>query len=219
MIQMHAAGALRVIPNFAFQHLRAARLFRDQAVALEAIHAAESLGAFYEDLRSYVSGCVMSSAAALEALVNELFIAPNCGLRPKLTNFENEFWGKNGIERKPILDKYQLALTMLGYQGFDSSNVSYCDAGALVEFRNALVHFKPSWDPRRQREIDLVTLLTGKYGLSPFVDAGADFVTMKSMSGSCATWVITTVVNFLSEFDHLTRLDDKKMSAFKQLAI
>ena len=55
----------------------------------------------------------MSATASLEALINELFIAHGSKLRAQLKDFEVEFWGKRGIERKPILDKYQHALAML----------------------------------------------------------------------------------------------------------
>ena len=44
----------------------------------------------------------MLSAAALEALINELFIADGSKLRALLSDFETQFWGQRGrgIERK-----------------------------------------------------------------------------------------------------------------------
>jgi len=210
--RMEATG--RVIANFAWQHLKAAATFRDQVVALESQNASQPFGSFFEDVRSYGSACIMSAAASLEALVNELFITPEGPLRRKISDFESEFWGRGGIEWKPPLEKYQVALEMLGQPKLDEHTPPYRDAWALIELRNALVHYKPTWDPDRQRKVELVEVLAGKYDLSPFPDKGADFVTMRSMSAGCMRWVIITVVNFMMEFHARSQLDEHKMSAF-----
>jgi len=207
----------RVISAFAYQHLRAAALFRDQVVVLETQNLARPLGEFFTDVRSYTSACILSAAAALEAFINELFMTPEGQLRPMLKNFETDFWGLKGIERKQPLAKYQLALTMLSKAKLDSQNNCYRDTWALFEMRNSLIHFKPSWDPDRHRTIDLVDALTGKYELSPFVDAGANFITMRSMSAGCTTWVIRTVLEFLHEFQNRAEIDENRMAAFWQI--
>ena len=110
---------VKVIHNFALEHLKAATIFRDHVVKLEAENAGKEWGSFCEEIRSYVSACILSATAALEALINELFIAHNCRLRNLFTDFEKEFWGPRGIERKTILYKYQLALEMLGKPRLD----------------------------------------------------------------------------------------------------
>lgn len=81
----------RVIANFAWQHLKAATIFRDRVFALEDEHLKEPLGLFFEEVRSYASACLMSSAASLEALINELFIAHDGQLRSQLQDFEKSF--------------------------------------------------------------------------------------------------------------------------------
>lgn len=204
----------RVIANFAWQHMKAAATFRDQVVALETFNANQPFGAFFEDIRSYGSACIMSAAASIEALINEFFITPEGPLRKMLGDFESEFWGRDGIEWKPPLEKYQVALDMLGRPKFDEHTSPYRDVWALIELRNALVHYKPTWDPDRQRKIELVEVLAGKYALSPFPDAGADFVTMRSMGAGCMRWVILTATQFLKEFHVRSQLDEHKMSAF-----
>jgi len=159
----------------------------------------------------------MSAAASLEALINEFFITPEGPLRGQLKDFETRFWGRGGIERKPPLEKYQLALEMLGQQRMDQQKQPFEDAWALIELRNALVHYKPTWDPDRQHKIELVDLLKNRFELSPFPDADSDFVTMRSMSGSGMQWVISTTAIFLKEFHARTKLDEHKMSAFFRL--
>jgi hypothetical protein len=60
---MQAEG--RVIANFAWQHLKAASLFRDHVLRIETDHMGLPLGAFFEDIRSYASACIMSSTPRL----------------------------------------------------------------------------------------------------------------------------------------------------------
>ncbi len=211
----HMAG--RVIANFAWQHLKAATIFRDRVIALEDEHINDEFGAFFEEIRSYASACFMSSAASLEALINELFIAHNGALRSQINNFEDEFWGRDGIERKSILEKYKLSLQMLNATPLDEHTSPFRDVWALIELRNALVHYKPTWDPDRQRKIELVEVLNGRFSLSPFLDAGADFVSMKCMSAGCAKWAISATLSFLHEFHNRANLDSHKMEGFWKL--
>jgi hypothetical protein len=197
--------------------LKAATISRDRVIALEGEHVGQPLGAFFEEIRSYASGCLLSAAASLEALINELYIAHNCRLRTQFADFESEFWGENGIERKRILKKYQLALEMLGAAHLDQHCAPYRDAWALLELRNALVHFKPTWDPEHQRRVELVDVLAGRFSLSPFPDVGADFISAKCMSGGCAQWAVATTFALIHEFDQRTKLDPGKMAGFWML--
>jgi len=207
----------RVIATFAWQHLQAATLFRDHLLHLEAEHSGHEFGAFFENIRCYASACIMSATASLEALINELFIAHGSKLRAQLNDFEAEFWGKGGIERRPILDKYQHALDMLNTPRYDEQTSPYRDAWGLIELRNALVHYKPTWDPERQRQTELAEVLKDRFPLSPFPDTGSDFVTMKCMSAGCATWAISTVVALIGEFGAKTNLEPKKIATFRKL--
>ena len=139
--------------------------------------------------------------------------------RAQLKDFETEFWGSRGIERKRILDKYQHALGMLNAPPFEERTSPYKDAWGLIELRNALVHYKPTWDLERQRQVELAEVLKrDRFALSPFPDAGADFVAMKCMSAGCAGWVISTVVTLIEEFDARAKLDPKRIEAFRKLA-
>ena len=204
----------RVIANFAWQHMKAATIFRDHAKELEHQNAMNGSGPHFEEIRSYASACLMSAAASLEALVNEYFIATNCRLRPLFANFDAEFWARGGVERKPILEKYQHALKLLGLPPLDESNSIYQDTSALIELRNNLVHYKPTWDPDRPGKASLASYLNGKYPISPFLSARDDFVTMQSMSFGCCDWAVTTAFRFIHEFDGRARLDDDKMKGF-----
>jgi len=156
-LTMHTEATGRVIANFAWQHLKAAATFRDHVIVIESTNSCKPFGPFFEDLRSYGSACIMSAAASLEALINEFFINPEGPLRRMMGNFESEFWDRGGIEWKPPLDKYQVALRMLGLREFEELAPPFRDAWALIELRNALVHYKPTWDGQRSLDHETMT--------------------------------------------------------------
>ena len=176
----------RVIANFAVQHYRAAQLFADNSSRIELENAGNEFGPFVEEIRAYVSAAILSSAAALEALINELYIAHHSKLRGAIPDFEKEFWGRKGIERKPILQKYQHALRLLEKPRFDPVDPVFEDAATLIGLRNSLVHFKPLWDAEREQIVKLHDRLSNKFALSEFATETADFVTIRCMTGACA---------------------------------
>jgi hypothetical protein len=208
---------VRVIDNFALQHLRAAAMFRDHLIVLERRNAGAPSDDFFEESRCYGSACIMSATACLEALINEFYIAHNSPLRNKFTDFETQFWAENGLWRKRTLDKYQTALKVLGIRRIDKQSATYKNAKALIGLRNTIVHFKPAWDDVRQSTVALVNELEGKFELSPFVDGKADFIGMRCMSAGCAEWAVATAYSFIHEFDSRARLDDNKMQGFWKL--
>jgi hypothetical protein len=214
------SAVVKQIYNFSWQHLKAATTFRHQVNALETANQGKPFGAFFEDIRSYCSATILSATAALEAFINERFLAHNELLRSKLSNFEVEFWGNangngnKGIEQLPILEKYKHALKLLDSAHFSAQSKAYSNALALIELRNALVHYKPTWDPDRKRKIDAIALLKNKYGLSPFINGNGDFITMQSMSAGCAEWAVKTIFEFLHEFNNLATQNKDVMASF-----
>ena len=145
-------------------------------------------------------------------LINELFIAHGGKLRNCLPDFDVSFWGARGIERRPPLDKFENALQLLQLPSLQRTISPYRDAWGVIELRNALVHFKPSWDPVSRRRVELEQVLAGRYGLSPFGDPKSDFVTIRSMSAGCATWAVDSTLSFLREFDRHANIDKDKMA-------
>lgn len=68
-----------VIANFASQHMRGAVMFHNRVAELEAAAVAEGyegqrLPPTLGEIRAFAAACIMSFAAALEALINELFL-------------------------------------------------------------------------------------------------------------------------------------------------
>lgn len=210
------AAEVRQIANFAWQHLKAATTFRDRAIAIEAVASPNDIDTAFIDIRSYVSATILSTAASLETFINELFLAHHGALRRLLPDFEEDFW--NGIEKlKPPTKKYQRALTLLGQPLLDESAQYFRNVWALIEFRNTLIHYKPTWDPDRTRKLDLLRELQGRYTLSKFANLQNDFLTMQSMSSSCAVWAVKSFFEFIHAFDSRANLDPGTMENFWQL--
>ena len=203
-----------VTSNLALQHFRAAELFRDQVKQIENSHHSEEFGPFFDDIRSYCIACVLTSVASMETLINELFLDPGTGLRQLVSDFENVFWERGGIEWWPILDKYQYALKLRNAKLLDKGGPLYQNAAALIELRNFLTHYKPAREPETQRVVRLEELLKGKFALSPFPDAGADFVAKRCMSAGAAQWAVETSRALIREFYSRTGLGAKKLTAF-----
>ena len=109
------------------------------------------------------------------------------------------------------------ALALMNAPTFDEQTSPYREAAVLVEFRNALIHHKPTWDAQRQRVTDLVRELTGQFSSSPFMSTGNDFISEQCMSAGCAQWCVSTAIAFMSEFEARTHLEPDKFAAIKAL--
>jgi hypothetical protein len=219
----------RIISNFALLHFRAAQHFSSMTNQIESSNRGQPLGSFFEQICFYCSSCIIVGAASLEALVNELYLAPG-PLQSAIPEFDSYFWGGleekrclrifrksrriKGLEREPALTKYQQALELLGKRLLTRGAPTYQQAEALIGFRNYLIHFKPLWDDQR-RNATLEQRLQGRFVESPFVDTGADFLAKRCMSAGAASWVVSTVENFVSEFGRASGLDPQKLGAFK----
>lgn len=212
-IGFQVSGTGRVISNFALTHFAAASEFAEKTAGIEEAHTGQAFGNFWQEISIYWSAAIMSSVAALESLINELYLQTNSPLQQVDGEFDEFFWGKKGLERNPILHKYQTALAQLGIDPFDQDSDPYAAVETLIGLRNYIVHFKPLFDEERRNE-DLEAKLVDRFELSPFLDDGADFVTKKCVSGGCARWAVESSRSFICTFADLSGLDNKKLSAF-----
>lgn len=207
----------QVISNFALTHFAAAKCFASKVREIENAHVGQSLGNFGQEISIYCVSCIIVAVASLEALINELFIAPG-PLRESEPNFDKYFWGgegERGLGRESILAKYKEAMSILHKPALSKDEDFYKNTEALIWFRNYLIHFKPLWDDERRND-RLEDQLDGKFDLSPFFsDDGAGFLATKCMSAGCAEWAVRTVAEFVQEFGKRSSLDPKKLSMFK----
>lgn len=211
---IHSTG--KIVTNFALTHFNSAKHFSSKVQEIESTNVNQPFGNFFEEISMYCSSCIITGAASLEALINELYIAPG-PLKNEISNFDLFFWGekdKKGFVWKPAIKKYKRALLILKKPKLNNSESSYKNAVALFKFRNHLIHFKPLWDDD-YKDKNLEEELTGLFELSPFTDAEADFFAQKCMTKGSCDWVVSTVVNFIQDFANKSELDPKKLGMFK----
>lgn len=90
MFKVEAQG--RVISNFALTHFNAAIHFASKVNEIESANAGQPFGNFFEEVSIYCSSCIITAAASLEALINELYLSPG-PLQNSVDNFDTFFWG------------------------------------------------------------------------------------------------------------------------------
>lgn len=212
-IEISGKAEGRFIAAFAFQHMKAALLFRERVVQAEITHAGEPFGPFIDEILIHGSACFMSSAAALEALINELYMMESGPLYARSRDFDSKT--ETGTRRPSTMDKYRKALDVAGVAPIPKGSIFCQDASSLFQLRDALVHYKPPWDPTPNEKLE--RRLRGRFATSPFVDQGADFVALKCMSAGGTTWAVNAVFAFVGEFYVRTRLFPKKMEQFLRL--
>ena len=193
------------------QHIFAAAYFSRKSKELEAVNAGNPLGDFYEEIIWNVSSAILFSVTALEADANEIFIDGHINLKEYDKALLREIW--NLIERKAILDKYEMALFLKKKERFDKCNSVYRDAANLIKLRNALVHFKPEWSDEKEEHKKIENRLRGKFQLSPFLPAEAEFFPKKCMSHGCAEWSVKTALAFRTFFSRQAGLSDRFASS------
>lgn len=223
------SGQAKVISNFALTHFNAAKHFSHKTREIERAHVGQPFGNFWEEISIYCASSIMTAAASLEALINELFLSPG-KLQEAVEDFDTFFWGgsvtvrrwlffkakkrKAGLEREPALRKYEKAVVLLRGKPLSRTDKEFSAAEALMGFRNHLVHFKPLWDEERRND-DLEQRLSGLFELSPYPDKGASFLAMKCMSAGCSAWAVQTVAGFVDYFSTRSGLRDKKFGSFR----
>lgn len=202
---VYASTSVRT--NLALQHiLGAARLTR-QACQVEQANAGKPFGPFFEEIIHLTTAAVTLSVASLEAFANELF-ADGVQRFPSLSKeILDAVWGL--AEKRPFMEKYDLALILHAVPPFDKEVPVYQNVDALVHLRNALIHFKPEWDDAQVKHKKLSARLQYKFALSPFLPAHEPLFPKGCMGHGCAEWAVTSVVGFLTDFQARLKMESK----------
>src|SRR4051812_27561615 len=103
--------------QFAGQHLLAAASFSRRVGELEAQHKGETFGPFFDEILWNATASVILSAASLEAYVNEIAADRGRHFKGHAPELVDALWEKS--ERDQLLDKYDLALLLLGKTPLD----------------------------------------------------------------------------------------------------
>jgi hypothetical protein len=177
-------------------HLMAALHFARQCYSVEA----RSIGTGHsEEHRSYVIGSVLSAVAFLEATVNEIFVEPRLfAMSPELQRIFRKLWDCD-LANSSVLVKYEIALLLKGAPEFARGQQPFQDVDLVIKLRNALVHYKPEWQPLEQPQ-RMEKLLRNKFTLNPLAGNDDVFFPGKCLSYGCAKWAVRSVLAFGNEF-------------------
>jgi len=134
------------------QHLYAARY------AAEAAREEESLLSLGRSnlgmrLRCAALTAIVESVAFLEAAINEILqnvadgipIHPRDSLDDRSKDAIKAIWEAADQGRMGTLEKYQVLLLCSGAEPLERGSSPYQEAKLLIELRNHVIHFKPSW--------------------------------------------------------------------------
>jgi hypothetical protein len=197
---------------FSGHHIQAAAFFAREARRLE-VAAAGTRPVFSPDHRGYVVGAILSSAAFLEAAINELFTDAYESHQPRLQGLPantitlfSRMW-EHGIPRTArysTLEKYGVALSLAEKPPMKKGIPPWQPTSILIKLRNALVHYEPEWmvadASNEPSEPQLAKLLRGLFSPNPLTGAGNPFYPDKTLGHGCAAWAVDTALSFAEDF-------------------
>jgi hypothetical protein len=188
--------------SFTAQFLRGGAIFARRA------HEIEASASVSEELRSEhvacVVGAITQAAAALEAEIYEVLIhGPGHHLGSNGINATARAFLlplAETIDGEPTLRRYELVLHLLQKPALDRGAHPYQIADLLIALRNLLIHYKSRWGEEMERPKVFARLQELKFDKPPFTSQGMNFFPHRCLSGSLASWSVTTGVDFINAF-------------------
>ncbi|CAJ1504174.1 hypothetical protein [[Mycobacterium] holstebronense] len=159
---------------------------------------------------SHATNTVLAAVAFLDAFIGSVWQDAADGERNHLTaNIPDSalaemrrLWkgDKNAERRYGIVKKFQTALTLSGRDRIPEHADLLESVKVLVEFRNALVHFKPRWR-EHGKDIDLDKILKSKITSDLAYPAHMQpWFPHKPLSAKSARWACDTVIAFTRDW-------------------
>ncbi|MEY9726267.1 hypothetical protein [Bradyrhizobium yuanmingense] len=195
---------LNLRSNFAFNHLRAAIRAAQSALEVECANDITQHGAWFEDMMMHVPVAVVMASAALDANCNEIVQdildgSPAAQLMQEANNLKGARSGKT-------IERYRTVARLLGKT--PQEGPAWQNAGRLVSFRNAFMHFKPAWDTETNIHDDVwVMELRARLPISPGYQSNFMFP-YGLMTYGCAKWAVEAARTFSAEFSLLVGVKD-----------
>src|SRR5262245_49070521 len=129
----------------ATSHMQAAMHFSERVGELERNHTDVK-----DEIRYCATASIFTVVAALEAYANELYFQPETSF-PKLdSSVIRSEW--EALKWCGPIKKFQSALSLWGRERLTESVRPSQDIALLVKLRNALVHFSPAWESKKDKE-------------------------------------------------------------------
>ena len=185
-------------------HIISAHNFAESAAEIESEDAGEIPTEEKWRYRAYVTAAVLSAAGFLEASINELYLELQ-----KVTNSEDSHlrhelallvsaWPQ--IVSSPVLEKYQIALSVTDADPYNQDASPYADAESLMRMRAALLSYGSDWTDSRGRRHVLEERLKDSFPPSPLVSQHRPWFPDRCLSAGCAKWAVMTVQVFANDF-------------------
>jgi hypothetical protein len=193
-------------------HLCAARLFAKQAANLEAV---DSRPQFDVEERAYVTATVIAASAFLEAAINEVYADATDRDKLQQTELSSEalhsmrtMWAEFEDGDAPrglnVFTKYQLCLRLLGKTEIEKDQRIHENAIILVRLRNALTHYKPTYQEITPSPSGLSKLEKSLLGKFPenrrMAGTGNPFLSDRCLGAGCAAWAVRSAEEYADEF-------------------
>ncbi|MFN8470056.1 MAG: hypothetical protein U0X20_31165 [Caldilineaceae bacterium] len=202
--------------NFAVRHLSSAAYFSQLAAQIERENDGKPLGPFFDEILAHSTACVMTSVAALEAFANEMFIDHQHCFPDVDGRLFEKLW--SFYEAKPLLEKFQFAMFLRHTPELNRGENPYQAVNALIELRNALVHFKPEWDSERVRHGRIAKLLNGHFEPSRYYP-GEPLFPLGWVTSNCTKWAVTSCVQFITQFEEQAGIDHRLTNIMKRIVV
>lgn len=193
---------------FSSYHLWAAKEFAVKAKEIEDQYT----GNPYFDIRHrvYVMNSILSSAAFIEAAINELFQDAADDHRTHIESLPpmniailSDYWQMTEQKNKShigILDKYQLALRFCGHEPMNKGHNLYQNVDMVIKLRNTIVHYKPESISVEDKH-NLSVKLERRFPENALMkNSGNPFFPDRCLGFGCAHWAAHAVKEFADRF-------------------
>jgi hypothetical protein len=202
---------------FSVPYLCGAAMFAREAYKTESTYDGTSDGELALTHRARVVSAITSSAAALEAMINEAFedaaeADGSCvATVPADTRAMMAALWDRGIPGAAILDKFDIAHLVITGGGLDKSHNRWGNVLWVVRLRNNFIHFKPSWQTHNTINAPATPVpskgferyeraLKGRFAENQICGAGNPYYPDKLLGHGCAEWSIKSVLDFADHF-------------------
>lgn len=185
---------LRVKRTLALAHIKNAAKRSDELARLEQEHKDEAFGPVLEDLTSEWLSAIISSAAGMEAYVNELIDGQ--GQDPG-----DPIWGRRSPTRKA-----KCFVSNVFSRDLDIGSEPFQSAQAVHDLRNKIMHFRPYFDDQNETSQELERTLPNLETCF-LVDEGAPFFPVRCVSSAYSNWAVVSALSFIKEVDRVVGED------------
>jgi len=199
------SATVKTRTNYAVPHLLSAAIFSRRVGEIEAKHAGQAFGPFWDEILAHATATVFLTVAGLESYANELFVDMDQNFPGVGKELLETLW--SAYEEKRVFEKFELALLLRGAPGLVPGTEPFQSVHALVRLRNALIHFKPEWEPAEHKQLS--SRLRNFFKPTEFLSKDEGLFPRAWASHDCTVWALNAVLRFVEHFEDCAGLPHK----------